>query len=152
MDFGLTPFIEPWHWVALGAALIGLEILVPGTLLMWFGIAGIVTGAVLFFVDMGFALQILVFAVLSVVAIFGVRKVASNFLDNDDAEAEHLNQRGANMVGRQVTITEPVVNGAGAAKFGDSRWSVRCDSALEVGATAIIVRVDGATLHVEPVE
>lgn len=152
MDAGFTSFVEPWHWMALGAVLIGLEILVPGTLLMWFGVAAILTGGVLAIVDIGFAMQVLTFGVLSVLAIFPARKLALHFRSDDDADAATLNQRGAEMVGRRVTITEPIVNGAGAAKFGDTRWSVRSDSAMEAGAVAVIVRVDGATLHVEPVE
>lgn len=152
MDAGLTSFVVPWHWMALGAVLIGLEILVPGTLLMWFGIAAILTGIVLAIVDIGFAMQVLAFGVFSVLVIFPARKLALSVMAKDDVDASTLNQRGAEMVGRRVTITEPIVNGAGAAKFGDTRWSVRSDSALEAGAVAVIVRVEGATLHVEPVE
>lgn len=150
MDFGLGDVVRAWHWMVLGAVLIGLEILLPGTLLMWFGIAAILTGGVLALTGVGFAWQLMVFGAIAVIVIFPVRRLARRFLPGDEDEAAALNRRGAEMVGRKVTITEDVVNGAGAARFGDTRWTVRSEASMRAGDTAVIVRVEGATLHVEP--
>ena len=45
-----------WFWLILGLALLGLEVVVPGMILMWFGIGALITGALLaFFPDMSLA-------------------------------------------------------------------------------------------------
>jgi membrane protein implicated in regulation of membrane protease activity len=35
-----------WHWLIIGAALVGLELLTPGVFLIWLGAAGFITAAV----------------------------------------------------------------------------------------------------------
>jgi hypothetical protein len=149
-DMGMVSLGEPWHWLVLGAVLMGLEILAAGIFLVWFGLAALLTGLVGLVVPMEFAAQILVFGVLSLVVIFPIRRLARMVLPEDEKEVANLNRLGANMVGRKATITEAVVNGSGAVHFGDTRWVVRADTDLPVGADVVIVRLEGATLFVEP--
>ncbi len=150
MDLGVISLVEPWHWLVLGAVLMGLEILISGIYLIWFGLAAFLTGLVIFMVPMDFAVQMLVFGVLSLAVIFPTRRLARMVLPEDEKEVAHLNRLGSNMVGRTATITEPVVNGSGAVHFGDTRWVVRADTDLQTGTDVMIVRVEGATLFVEP--
>lgn len=150
MDIGMMSPVEPWHWLVFGAVLVGLEILVSGIFLMWFGLAALLTGLVMFVIPLDFAVQVLVFGILSLVVIFPTRRLARRVLPEDEKEVAHLNRLGSNMIGRSATITEPVVNGSGAVHFGDTRWVVRADTDLQIGADVTIVRVEGATLFVEP--
>ena len=47
-----------WHWYALAAVFIVIEIFVPGIAFLWLGIAGLVVGTVLFFFpSMGIEIQ-----------------------------------------------------------------------------------------------
>lgn len=148
----LSALIEPWHWLVLGVALIGFEIFVPGVLLMWFGIAGVLTGLILLLTPMDIALQALLFGALSVLSVFPIRRAAKRLYPDDAPDAGQLNQLGASMVGRQATISEAVVNGSGAIHFGDTRWSVRAETDLPAGTTVIIRAISGSTLQVEPIE
>jgi hypothetical protein len=150
MDLGMFSLGEPWQWFVLGAVLMGLEILVSGIFLIWFGLAGILTGLTLLIVPMELPLQMLVFGVFALVVIFPTRRLARMVLPEDEKEVGHLNRLGANMVGRKATITEAVVNGSGAVHFGDTRWVVRADGDLPIGADVMIKRLEGATLFVEP--
>lgn len=152
MEFALPFEVAPWHWLAAGAALMALEMLLPGTLLMWFGIAAMLTGALAYFLPIGPAAQLLAFGAFALAVIFPARRMLARRMRDDSDQANRLNRRGADMVGRRVAITEAVVNGAGAARFGDTRWAVRCESDLREGAAAVIERVDGATLFVRPAE
>lgn len=147
----LSALIEPWHWLVLGVALIGLEIFAPGVLLMWFGIAGVLTGLILLIAPMDIALQALLFGVLSVLSVFPIRRAAKRLYPDDAPDAGQLNQLGASMVGRQATISEAIVNGSGAIHFGDTRWSVRAETDLPEGSTVVIRAINGSTLRVEPV-
>jgi membrane protein implicated in regulation of membrane protease activity len=39
----------PWSWIVAGLVLLALELIVPGGILVWMGISGIVTGLMLVF-------------------------------------------------------------------------------------------------------
>jgi len=147
----LSTLVEPWHWLVLGLAMIGFEIFMPGVLIMWFGVAGVATGLILIVLPLDIAQQALLFGVLSLLCIFPIRRVTKRMYPSDSPEAGQLNQFGAGMVGRHASLSEAVVNGSGAIHFGDSRWAVRADTDLPIGATVVIRAVNGSVLHVEPV-
>lgn len=142
---------EAWHWVTLGFVLMVLEIVVPGTLFLWFGIAGVATGAVLLVVDMPAAYQIGLYGLFALLSYVPVRMYVRRWQKADLGAAQGLNQRGQSLIGQRVGVTEPVVNGFGAAKVGDSRWRVACDEDLERGASAEVLEVVGTTLRVRRV-
>jgi inner membrane protein len=64
-----------WAWVILGFALGVLEVLVPGFIFLGFAIGAVVTGILVGFgVPAGLPALILIFAVVSVIAWFGLRR------------------------------------------------------------------------------
>lgn len=139
-----------WHWWILGVVLLGLEIVVPGTFFLWMGVAAGVVGVILLFAEnFAWQNQILVFAVLSIVAVVGWRF----WLRRHPIETEDptLNVRGAQYVGRVLTLAEPLVDGVGKARVGDTLWRVttRDDLDLPAGARVRVAGVEGATLVVE---
>jgi membrane protein implicated in regulation of membrane protease activity len=145
--------LGPWNWMVLGFVLLGLEILVPGFFLLWIGLAALATGA-LSLLLWGSALwpwevQVLLFLALSLVLAFAGRRIMK--ATGDVSDQPLLNRRGDQLVGRTATLTEPIVNGRGRMKIGDTLWRVTGPD-LPAGAT---VRVAGATdldleLRVEP--
>ncbi|MDF1791391.1 MAG: NfeD family protein [Thalassobaculaceae bacterium] len=139
---------EAWHWVTLGLVLMALEIVLPETIFLWFGIAGMATGATLFLVDMPTAYQIGLYGLFAVLSYIPVRVYLRRWQRGDQLAAKGLNQRGEALIGQRVGVTDAVINGFGAAKVGDSRWRIACDEDLEVGASAEVVDVVGATLKV----
>lgn len=142
---------EPWHWLTLGFLLMAVEIMVPGVLFLWFGLAGVATGLTLLVVDMPIGYQLLTYGVFAVLSYIPVRYYVRRYQDGDQHAAEGLNERGRALIGERVTVTDAVVNGHGAAKVGDSRWRIACDEDLEVGAAAEVVEVIGTTLTVRRV-
>ncbi|MEW9804400.1 NfeD family protein [Mesorhizobium marinum] len=118
--------LGPWNWMALGCLLLALEILVPGVFLLWIGLAALIVGALsLMFWDAAFWVwqtQVIVFLALSLVCAFAGKKVMGS---RDDATDQPLlNQRGAQLVGRTATLTEPITDGRGRIKIGDTMWRV----------------------------
>lgn len=135
--------LGPWNWMVLGFVLLALEILVPGVFLLWIGLAALATGALsLFLWSAGFwiwQVQVLVFLVLSLVAAYAGKKIMAGRGDHTDQPL--LNRRGDQLVGRIATLTEPIVDGRGRVKIGDTMWRVSGPD-LPAGAK---VRVKGAT-------
>ena len=62
-----------------------------------------------------------------------------------------LNQRGAQYVGRQFHLDEPIVNGHGKIKVDDSIWKVHGPDCPE-GARVTVTGVDGTVLVVAPAD
>ena len=145
--------ISYWHWLALGVLLMLVEILVPGVVFLWLGIAGVLTGLLLAAVsDMGWQVQLVVFAVLSVASIFlGRRFVASRQGPTDHPT---LNRRGRSMVGTRATLRDATVSGRGRIRIGDTMWALRLaspDGELPADTEVTVVEVDGVTLVVREV-
>lgn len=145
--------ISYWHWLAVGVLLMLVEILVPGVVFLWLGIAGVLTGLLLAAVpDMGWQVQLVVFAVLSVASIFlGRRFVASRQGPTDHPT---LNRRGRSMVGTRATLRDATVSGRGRIRIGDTMWALRLaspDGELPADTEVTVVEVDGVTLVVREV-
>ena len=145
--------ISYWHWLAFGVFLMLVEILVPGVVFLWLGIAAVLTGLLLAVVpDTGWQAQLVVFAVLSVAAIFfGRRFVASRQRPTDHPT---LNRRGRSMVGTRAILRDPTVSGRGRIRIGDTMWALRLASPegeLPADTEVTVVEVDGVTLVVREV-
>jgi membrane protein implicated in regulation of membrane protease activity len=143
-----------WNWMVLGCVLLALEILLPGFFLLWIGIAGLVTGALsLLFWDSSWWVwqtQVIVFLMLALAAAYSGNRIMAR--RREDSDAPLLNRRGEQMVGRLATLTEPIKNGRGRVRIGDTLWRVSGPD-LPVG-TQVRVKAAGASdleLIVEPV-
>ncbi len=138
----------PWTWVVLGLVLIGVEILAPGAFLVWLGAAALLTGVIDGFVGLSWQQSLLVFAVLSVLAVMAGRYVTRR-TGEDLTEETFLNRRAAGLVGGSFFLSTPIEHGSGQMRVGDSVWSVRGPD-LPNGSIVRVVGVDGAVLLVEP--
>ncbi len=140
--------LEFWHWWVLAVVLIVLEMLAPSTVLLWPGIAAAIVGIVLLVLpELGWQVQVLVFAVLSVVSLgvwLGVLR--SRFVHSAESK---LNRRGVEYIGREYVLAEPIVNGAGSLNIDDTKWQVAGED-LDAGSRVRVVEMDGPVLKVEP--
>jgi len=139
--------IEFWYWWVAAAAFLVIEILLPGIFFLWLGVAAGIVGIVALVIpSMTWPYQIMIFAVLSVGAVL----LARVYLKKRPVESDQpaLNRRGEQYVGRVFTLSDPIENGRGRAKIGDSAWSVEGDD-LPAGTKVKVVGVDGIVLQVE---
>ena len=139
--------LVPWHWWVAGIILVILEMLAPTGHTLWLGISALIVGVLLWlFPGLDWKLQMLIFAVLSIVSVLLYKRFMGDkphITDSPD-----LNRRGERYVGRVFTIEEPIVNGVGKIKVDDSTWRVS-GSDQPTGTTVKVVAVDGSTLEVE---
>lgn len=145
--------VEPWHWWALGAVLLAVEISTPTTYLLWPGIAAALIGVVVAVTpDLDLRIQILAFAVLSVAATVAWKRFVPAEKPEDAAYGT-LNQRSAQYVGRRVRALDDFAGGRGAVLVDDTRWSAETVDGSDPakGATVEIVSAEGAVLKVRPV-
>lgn len=137
-----------WSWLILAVLLFVLETVVPGVHFLWFGLAAVITAGVVFLIDPAWQWQVLVFGLLSLVTVFGVRRFADPHANDTDEPA--LNVRGDQYIGREVTVENSISGGRGRVRVGDTVWSAVGPDA-PAGARVKIVDVDGTVFKVEPV-
>ena len=138
-----------WLWFILALILILLESVLPGIHFLWFGMAAIIVGFLALALEIDWQIQVLVFAVLSIVTALLARRYLSP--QNTHTDQPGLNIRGSYYIGRVVVVEDPIVNGRGRVRVGDSLWSATGPD-MTAGARAKVTRVDGTVLVVEPAD
>lgn len=138
-----------WHWFVLGMVLIGVEMLTPTFFLLWFGLGALLVGAVVAVFPLGFAAQVLGWAVASVL----MTGVWLKFFRNPDRTRAGQAKEGVLGVTGLVTRAIPEM-GQGEMLFqrpvlGSDRWPAVADLPIAAGEKARIVDVLGQTLKVE---
>ncbi len=136
-----------WHWWIFALVLLILEAFAPGAFFLWMAVAaGVVGVLVLIMADLSWQAQWLSFAVLSVLSIVFWRIYQKGKPTVTDQPA--LNRRGEQLVGRLVTLDEPIVNGVGKININDTTWKIR-GTDMAQGTQIKITGVDGTVLLVE---
>lgn len=142
--------LGPWSWWVLGMVLLIGEIVLPGVFLVWIGIAAIAVGAIsLLQWDAAFwtwQSQLIVFAALSVLSVFAGRQISA--ARSADSDQPLLNKRGESLVGRTAILEEPIREGQGRIRIGDTLWIVSGPD-LPAGRRVRVARSDGRELTVE---
>ncbi len=139
--------LRPWTWMILAAILFALEVMSPGIFLMWFGMAAAVTGLLAFAFEIGWQWQLVWFCVLSLAAVL----VALKYLRNNPLQSDRplLNERAVQHIGQCYDLVDPIVNGRGSVKIGDSIWRV-AGPELPTGTRVRVLGADGTLLKVAP--
>lgn len=139
---------EPWHWWLLGGALVLLEAVAPGFVLIWLGLAALAVGGVLWLLPgLAWPFQITLFALATLALVLGW--LAGRRRQPSAPEGSALNRRAEALVGELAVLVEPIEGGRGRARIGDTVWPVRGPE-LAAGERVRIVGAHGARLEVEP--
>lgn len=138
----------PWAWIIAGLVLLGLELVVPGGFLVWLGVAGIVTGIVVFIEPIAWPWQWLMFAVLAFVAILLWTRFSRS--RSTDTDSPYLNRRADRFIGREAVLEQPIAGGFGRLTLDDTVWRVAGPD-LPAGSRIRIIGSDGAVLRVEAI-
>jgi membrane protein implicated in regulation of membrane protease activity len=135
-----------WNWFILAALLFLLEIIAPGSFMMWLGLSAIVVGAISTFIDWSWQTQAIAFAVFAVAAIPAWRHFARKV--EQPPEQPFLNRRAEGFVGREFTLDQPIIGGTGTLRVDDTVWRVRGPD-CPAGSRVKVAATDGGKLTVE---
>ena len=135
-----------WDWFILGAVLLVLEMIAPGTFMLWLGVAAFVVGVISLFVEWSWQLQFVAFAAFAIAAIPLWRRIGARTASPTDQP--FLNRRADAFIGRVFTLDKPIVDGVGTIRIDDTVWRVTGPD-CPAGSRVKIARADGADLMVE---
>ena len=139
-------------WFLAGLALILSEFVLPGVILLFFGIGAWLT-AVTCWMDItpGWTAQLLTFAVSSVLPLVLLRKWFRvrffGYVADDQDPEDNIDDLAGNIVTAKTDI-QP--GETGQVEYKGAVWSARSETALAAGSQAVIVMADGITLVIRP--
>ncbi|MBD8893813.1 NfeD family protein [Roseibium litorale] len=140
--------LGPWNWWIAGLLLLGLEILAPGSVFLWFGVSAILVGTLALFVSLSWQTAVVIFLVLSFVTLFTGRRLMARLASERGDPG--LNKRGSRYVGRTFVLDEPIEQGTGRLSIDDTVWRVSGPD-LPAGARVRVDAVEGVRLAVSAV-
>ena len=147
---GDTVDIDQWAWLWVGAAvLLGIgELLTAGFFLLPFAV-GAAAAAILAFLGVTFALQLVTFVVISVVFLAVLQRFAKEEQSDGTEPAG-----GGRYHGKTAIVLEPVnrLAGTGFVRMETEEWraTTDVDEEIPVGVEVLITEVRGTRLVVEP--
>jgi membrane protein implicated in regulation of membrane protease activity len=139
--------LGPWNWLILAALLLALEVMLPGVFFMWFGLAAAVTALIAFAFDVSWQWQFVWFGLLSLASVGAALKYLRKHPPESDRPL--LNERAVQHIGQSFSLVDPIVNGRGSVKIGDSIWRVEGPD-LPKGTRVRVLGADGSLLKVAP--
>ncbi|MFB7600182.1 NfeD family protein [Streptomyces sp. NPDC056160] len=136
--------IDAWVWWLVGAAALGIPLVV--TAMPEFGMlaVGAVAGAIVAGLGFGTVVQVVVFLAVSVALIAVVRPIAARHT----RQGPHLATGIDALKGRQAVVLERVDGSGGRIKLAGEIWSARAldtGRVYEPGAEVDVVDIEGAT-------
>ena len=135
-----------WNWFILAAVLLLLEVLAPGTFMLWLGLSAILVGAISLAVIWSWQAQVIAFAVFAVASIPAWRYFARKV--EKPVDRPFLNRRVEGYIGREFTLDKPIVGGIGTIHIDDTVWRVKGPD-CPAGSRVRIARAEVADLLVE---
>lgn len=142
--------VGPYHWLALAALLIAIEMVMPTQYLMWPALAAGFVGLIGFAVDISLVGEVTIFSVLAV----GLTVVSHRLFPPQRGDAaQALNQRMDQLVGQTAIVAHDFQGGSGGVLLGDTRWAARSvdGSDLREGTRVSVAYAESTLLVVRPV-
>jgi inner membrane protein len=136
-------------WFILGLGLFLMELIVPGFFIFFFGLGAWVTALICLIGHPGINLQIVIFAVISVVSLIVLRRIIQKkFFYSKSRLSEDVEDE---FTGKEALATADFggIN-KGKVEFKGTTWSAESVSEIHEGQRVIIIKKDSFKLIVEP--
>lgn len=136
-------------WLLLGLALLISEFFAPGLVAVFFGVGALVVGLLtLFGVIESLAVQLLCFALISLVTLFGLRRHCTRWLKGTVAGRSSGDLDNAGLLNQRVTVLTDFVDGIGDVQLNGAKWDAESSEPLRAGDSAWVIGFSGIVLRV----
>ncbi|MDL2325282.1 NfeD family protein [Ruminococcaceae bacterium OttesenSCG-928-A16] len=135
-------------WLVLLVAFLVLEGVTVALVSIWFCAGALVALVVAWFLPQAYALQFLLFVVVSLLALLAVRPV----LRKKFVGKRVATNADANIGKKAQVVTEIQPARFGRVKLEGLEWTAKADTVLPVGSWCRVTGIEGVKLVVEPAE
>lgn len=136
-------------WFIIGLVLLLLELVMPGFVIFFFGIGAWVTALLCLFTEPNINIQVIIFAVSSVLTLLLFRRMIRNkFLYNKDDKSEAVEDE---FTGKEAIAVDDFGPGkTGKVEFKGTSWNAESGSDVKAGQRVTIIEKKSIKLKVEP--
>jgi len=136
-------------WFLLGLVLFLLELVIPGFFIFFFGLGAWVTALICLIGEPSTDLQIIIFAVVSVLSLVALRKmIQKKFFYHDENLSDKVEDE---FTGKDATAIEDFsAENTGKVEFKGTSWKAESSTQIKAGQTVIIKSKEDFKLKVEP--
>jgi membrane protein implicated in regulation of membrane protease activity len=136
-------------WFIIGLVLLLLELVMPGFVIFFFGVGAWITALLCLFTDPGINVQVVVFAVSSVLTLIIFRRMIKNkFIYNKDDRSGAVEDEFTGKEG--IAIADFGSDNKGKVEFKGTSWDAESESEIKAGQTVVIIEKENIKLIVEP--
>ncbi len=136
-----------WIWIGLIVIFVIVEAATVQLVTVWFAVGGI-AGLIAYAFGLEIWMQILIFAVVSAVALAVTRPFVKRF-----TKGRKQPTNADRYIGQEATVTEPISNelSTGAVRIGGLEWTARTvdNSEVDKGERVVVEAIEGAKLLVK---
>ncbi len=151
MDY-LNNTIVYWHWIVLGLSLIILELFVPIFVTLRMGVAAIIVGILISFVDIAVSGQLIIWALVSsILVLLWHKTISPRLLDKTTAGLSREAMVG--QIGLVVSAQHEPSRGHlrfPAPILGNDEWEFICENSVNQGDKVQVIDISGNSLLVKP--
>lgn len=150
----LNSFISGYaFWLMLGLVLLISEFFIPGLIAAFFGLGALTVGILtLSGVISSLPVQLMCFALISLVALFGLRKHCARWLRGAVGERGDGKLDDIGLLGNRVLVLTDFVDGAGTVQLNGAKWDAESEEQLRAGDSAWVVAFSSIVLRVSSVK
>ena len=135
-----------WVWIGLIVVTAAVEAATVQLVTVWFAVGG-VAGLIAYAAGLEIWLQILIFAIVSAVALAVTRPLVKKFTNG-----RKMPTNADRFIGEKAVVTEKIENdlSKGAVKIGGLEWTARSvdSETAEIGEQVTVEAIEGAKLIV----
>ena len=136
-------------WFLLGLLLFLMELVIPGFFIFFFGLGAWVTALVCLIGEPGTNMQIIIFAVVSILSLLALRKmIQKKFFYSKGRESEEVEDEFSGK--EALAITDFGADIKGKVEFKGTTWKAESKSEIKEGQNVIIIEKENFTLFVKP--
>jgi len=140
-----------WHWIVVGVLLAAVEMFVPTFFMLWLGVSAIVVGLLSLVIPMSFAVQMLVWGLLSLVClVIWFMFVSPKMKDRTKSgmAMEALHGKIGTVLEYQQSSSRGLLRFS-APLLGEDEWRFICEQPLNPGDKVAVLDTSGNDLIVK---
>ena len=137
--------MSPIFWTIVAVVFIALEVIIPGLVTVWFGLAGIVMIFLSPFIE-DMATEFYIFAAISFLLLILTKPIIKKYFYKDGKDVDKL---GSRIIGRETKIVKILDEGIYEVILDEKAWRCISSEPLEINDRVTVTSVTGNKLILE---